>query len=164
MSARDDEERGASVGDHAPLSPRSQELIRLRLSRLGQRYTPLREALVRALAHAGRPLTVPEIVAAAPDLPQSSAYRNVTTLIDAGVVRRVVGTDDHGRFELTEELSGHHHHLVCSTCGNVEDLHPSIELERVLDSLVEAAAVQQGYQFLEHRLDLVGLCRTCRSS
>lgn len=148
----------------APLPPRTQELIRVRLVRLGQRYTPLREALVRVLAHAGRPLTVPEIVDAAPDLPQSSAYRNITTLIDAGVVRRVVGTDDHGRFELTEELSGHHHHLVCSTCGKVEDLHPSNDLELVLESLANAAAAQQGYVLLEHRLDLVGLCLRCQQA
>ena len=163
MSTRDNEARRDPAGEHAGLSPRTQELIRLRLARLGQRYTPLREALVRALAHAGRPLTVPEIVVAAPDLPQSSAYRNVTTLIDAGVVRRVIGTDDHGRFELTEELSGHHHHLICSECGKVEDLHPPTELELVLGSLAEAAASQQGYQLLEHRLDLVGLCSECRS-
>lgn len=152
------------MDDHAQLSPRTQELIRLRLGRLGQRYTPMREALVSALAQAGRPLTVPEIVTAAPRLPQSSAYRNVTTLIGAGIVRRVVGTDDHGRFELTEELSGHHHHLVCSGCGKVEDLHASADLERALDSVAAAAALEQDYQVLEHRLDLVGLCASCRAA
>jgi Fe2+ or Zn2+ uptake regulation protein len=138
-----------------------QEMIRFRLGRAGQRYTPLRQALVQALADAGRPLTVPEVVEAAGDLPLSSAYRNITALSEAGVITRVVGTDDHGRFELTEEISGHHHHLICSSCGKVEDLHSSPELERTLGRLSEVAAAEQGYEVLEHRLDLVGRCRVC---
>jgi len=48
--------------------------------------------------------------------------------MEIGVVRRVAGADDHGRFELAEELSGHHHHLVCARCGKVEDVHPSPRL------------------------------------
>jgi len=143
-------------------SARTQEMARILLGSLGQRYTPLRQALVRALATAGRPLTIPEIVDAAPDLPQSSAYRNVTILIEAGVVRRVVGTDDHGRFELAEELSSHHHHLICSRCGMVEDLRSSPQLERMLGQLAEVAAAEQGFHVAEHRLDLVGLCAGCQ--
>jgi Fe2+ or Zn2+ uptake regulation protein len=140
-----------------------QEMIRFRLGRVGQRYTPLRAALVETLAAAGRPLTVPEVVDVAPELPLSSAYRNITVLIDAGVIKRVLGTDDHGRFELTEELSGHHHHLICTACGKVEDLHSSEQLETTLGALAESAAKEQGYQVLEHRLDLVGLCRDCQA-
>ena len=73
---------------------------------------------------------MPEILAANEALPQSSAYRNVTALIEAGVVRRVTGVDDHGRFELSEDLAGHHHHLACARCGKVEDVVPSGRLEQ----------------------------------
>ncbi|HVX19721.1 MAG TPA: Fur family transcriptional regulator [Acidimicrobiales bacterium] len=133
-----------------------------RLAEVDQRYTPMRRVLVDTLGSAGRPLSMPEILAAAPALPQSSAYRNMTALIDVGVVRRVAGTDDHGRFELAEDLSGHHHHLVCGTCGRVEDVHPSPQLERALTEAARAVAASAGYQVTEHRLDLVGLCPDCR--
>jgi Fe2+ or Zn2+ uptake regulation protein len=139
------------------------DAVGLRLARLDQRYTHLRRLLVDTLAKAGRPLTVPEIVTMAPELPQSSAYRNVTALIDVGVVRRVSGTDDHGRFELAEELSDHHHHLVCADCGKVEDLHASPRLERALGEAARAAAEEQGYEITEHRLELLGLCPGCRT-
>ena len=135
--------------------------IARRLAGDDQRYTRLRRALVETLAASGRPLTIPEILAATPNLPQSSAYRNVTTLMDAGVVRRVAGTDDHGRFELAEGFSGHHH-LVCATCGKVDDIRASPRLARALAEATRAAADEQGYDVIEHRFDLVGVCPDCR--
>lgn len=138
------------------------DTVALRLARLDQRYTRLRQALVGTLSGAGRPLTIPEVLAAHPELPQSSAYRNMTALIEAGIVRRVAGNDDHGRFELAEELSGHHHHLVCATCGKVDDVAPSPRLERALAEAARAAAEEQGYAVTDHRFDLVGVCPACR--
>ena len=138
------------------------EQAALRLAGLEQRYTPMRQALVATLAGAGRPLSIPEILAHNSELPQSSAYRNVTALIDAGVVRRVTGVDDHGRFELAEELAGHHHHLACGSCGKVEDVTPSPRLERAMAEAARAVADEQGYQVTGHQFDLVGLCPVCR--
>lgn len=155
---------GALTSEPVSIAPGIHEAVALRLAALDQRYTALRRQLVETLAEAGRPLTIPEILAACPDLPQSSAYRNVTALIEIGVARRVNGTDDHGRFELAEELSGHHHHLVCATCGTVQDIHPSPRLERALGEAARAVAEEQGYEVTEHQLDLLGLCPVCRSA
>src|ERR1039458_7082705 len=140
------------------IAPSLHDAIGVRLAGLDQRYTPLRKVLVETLAASARPLAMPEILVAAPELPQSSAYRNLTALIEVGVVRRVAGTDDHGRFELAEELSGHHHHLVCAACGRVEDIPPSQRLERALGDTAREIAEQQGYRVTEHRVDLVGHC------
>jgi Fe2+ or Zn2+ uptake regulation protein len=136
--------------------------IALRLAGLEQRYTKLRRALVATMAGAGRPLTIPEILATNPGLSQSSAYRNIGTLIDAGAVRRVTGADDHGRFELAEDLAGHHHHLVCGTCGKVADVRPSPRLERALAEAARTAADEGDFDVTEHRFDLVGTCADCR--
>ena len=140
------------------------EQAALRLGGLEQRYTPVRRALVTTLSTAGRPLSVPEILAANEALPQSSAYRNVTVLIDAGVVRRVTGVDDHGRFELAEDLAGHHHHLACARCGTVEDVVPSIRLERAMDEAARLIAGEHGYEVITHQFDLVGTCPSCQEA
>ncbi len=133
------------------------------LARVEQRYTPGRRAIIDVLARAERPLTVPEILAAAgPAVPQSSAYRSLTVLIDAGAVRRVAGTDDMGRFELAEDLSGHHHHLHCVECGRVADVQALPRLERALAAAAHVAAEQTGFDVIEHRIDLVGRCTDCR--
>jgi len=146
------------------LSPSIHDAVGVRLVRMDQRYTRLRRLLVDTLASAARPLTIPEIVASTPRLPQSSAYRNITTLMDVGVVRRLPGTDDHGRYELDEELSGHHHHLVCSHCGRVDDVPASARLERALTEAARAVTDKQGYQVIEHRFDQLGLCPDCRQA
>lgn len=137
------------------------EAVERQLEAHDQRYTPMRRLLVEALVASGRPLTVPEILAQAPELPQSSAYRNLASLIESGVVQRIPGTDDHGRFELAEDLAGHHHHLVCAQCGTVEDVRHSAALERALGEAARAVAHQQGYHITEHRFDLVGVCPAC---
>jgi Fe2+ or Zn2+ uptake regulation protein len=143
------------------LTPSLHDAIGVRLAELDQRYSRQRRVLVETLAASARPLTIPEILEAAPELPQSSAYRNVTALIEAGVVRRITGPDDHGLFELAEEFSGHHHHLICAACGKVEDVLPSRRLERALGDAVRALGDAQGYQVTEHRVELLGLCPEC---
>jgi Fe2+ or Zn2+ uptake regulation protein len=143
------------------LPPGVHDEIARRLAEYDQRYTRLRKSLITTMADARRPLTIPEILAVTPNLPQSSAYRNITALMDVGVVRRVNGSDDHGRFELAEDLSGHHHHLVCANCGKVDDIPPSPRLERALAEATRAAE-EQGYGVTEHRFDLVGVCPDCR--
>jgi len=144
------------------IDPTVHHEIALRLARQDQRYTKLRRALVETLARAGRPLTITEIRADNPGLSQSSAYRNITALSDVSAVRRVTGTDDHGRFELAEELSSHHHHLVCGTCGKVEDVIPSPRLERAMAEAARAVADEAAFDVTEHRFDLLGVCADCR--
>lgn len=135
--------------------------VERRLRLRGQRYTTGRRDLVSLLAEIERPLTIPDILDRDPDLSQSSVYRNLQILEQAGAVRRLVtATDTGARFELAEDLTSHHHHLVCRTCGRIEDFEPSRELE---DALVELTAgeVAAGFRTDHHRLDLVGLCVDC---
>jgi Fur family transcriptional regulator, ferric uptake regulator len=139
------------------------EEVAVRLASLDQRYTAGRRAIVGVLEGAERPLTVPELLdQAGTSLPQSSAYRNLGVLVEAGVVHRIAGTDEHGRFELAEDLSGHHHHLLCSSCGTVADVSALPRLERALVEAAQTAADETGFEITGHRLDLVGRCADCR--
>jgi len=163
-SGRRDRPQARRSVSRVSVAPSVHEQAALRLGGLDQRYTTVRRALVATLADAGRPLSIPEILSANEALPQSSAYRTVTVLIEAGVVRRVTGVDDHGRFELAEDLAGHHHHLACATCGKVEDVVPSARLERAMDEAARAIAEEQGYVVVGHQFDLVGTCPLCQQT
>lgn len=136
---------------------------RARLAQVGQSYTANRRAIVDALIDAG-PLTLPELLDRRSELAQSSAYRSLALLTEAGVVRRIVHDTDHARFELAEELTGHHHHhLVCIGCGAVVDVELPDELEHLLDESLSAVATQAGFTLGHHDLDVHGTCAACQT-
>lgn len=136
------------------------EVARRLLSR-DQRYTGGRRALVDVLLSAGRPLTIPEVLDRSDGMSQSSAYRNLTVLVDAGAAQRVNGAGEHGRYELAEDLTGHHHHAICTSCGTVVDIHGAPRLERALEAAAAAAGSELGFVVSGHSIDLLGTCQDC---
>jgi Fur family transcriptional regulator, ferric uptake regulator len=137
-----------------------QRIVQTRLRKDGQRYNENRRAVVDLLAARG-PMTIPEILTARADLAQSSVYRNLSVLERANVVRRIVTHDEWARYELDEDLTGHHHHLICSSCGTVSDFTLTDDLEHSIDAAFTKVARRSGFRLEQHRLDLVGLCRDC---
>ena len=132
-----------------------------RLAATGQRYTASRRAIVEVLARAEGPRTLPAILHDDASLAQSSAYRNLTELIAADVVHRIVTADEHAHFELAEDLTEHHHHLICTACGRVSDFTVRPELEATLDAALARVARRERFRPDHHRLDLVGRCADC---
>lgn len=135
-----------------------------RLRGAGQRYTTQRRDLVHLLERTGSPRSIPEILADAGELKQSSVYRNLAALEQAGVVRRVPTDEEYGRYELAEELIGHHHHLVCANCGAMRDVEAPATLEGTLDATLDRIASRAGFARVQHRLELVGLCADCAAT
>lgn len=131
------------------------------LRRAGQRYTVNRRSLIEALVAADGPVTVVELLESIDGMAQSSAYRNLSVLEEAGVVHRIVTDDDTARYELAEHLTGHHHHLICERCGAVVDIDVPRLIEDEVQSLSVAVAAEHGFRIDHHRLDLVGTCRDC---
>jgi Fur family transcriptional regulator, ferric uptake regulator len=144
-----------------PMVTDIHDIVDEQLRRTRQRYTLGRRQLVQLLIDAGRPVTIPELHDLGSRQSQSSLYRNLATLEQCAVVRRLASTDDVARYELTEELSEHHHHLVCSTCGRLEDVVLSAHIEKALVEAAEEARRQADFDVDSHRVELVGTCATC---
>ena len=136
------------------------DTVRARLLAVGQRYTHQRRRLVDILTRSGNPLTIPEILRGR-RLPQSSVYRNLGDLERAGVVRRLVTDEEYGRYELSEDLTEHHHHVICSRCGTVQDLPMRADVERRMEETLGRLARSVGFAEVSHRLDLIGVCASC---
>ncbi len=157
------------VGEAAHADPVDLEDLHVtvgrRLRAASMRYSRSRYSVVEVLAAGGRPLTLPEILAAGHEqgLAQSSAYRNLGELVEVGVVRRVESGYDHSRFELHESLTGHHHHLVCIDCGRVDDFEVPDEFEAGIEGLAGVARAQ-GFRVESHRFDMLGRCPACHGS
>lgn len=132
-----------------------------RLTTHDLRYTSGRRMIVSVLRAANGPITLPELLELAGDVPQSSAYRNLSVMEDAGIVRRLVHGGDHAHFELAEELTEHHHHLICESCGSVQDFTLDADVEATLDETFERIAAAAGATVTGHTVDLFVSCRDC---
>ena len=132
-----------------------------RLRDAEQMYTKGRRELVMLLYEYGRPATILQLIDQGAALTQSSMYRNMVDLETVGVVQKIAGGDDRARYELAEELIGHHHHLICTECGSVDDFVVPASTERGLDAGFKKALVGTGFQIHGHRLDVLGICTEC---
>ena len=140
------------------------DLVALKLGNAGQVYTQKRRALVEALLNAG-PCALPELLLSGEGIAQSSAYRNLTVLEEMGVVRRLVHHGEYGRWELSEELTGHHHHhLVCNSCDVVIDVELPTHIEHLMDEEFERAAKGSKFAVDRHNIDIVGTCANCQET
>jgi len=76
----------------------------------------------------------------------------------------VITEEGVARYELDEDLTRHHHHLVCRVCGEVEDVMIAPGLERTIQRALSEVAASAGFRSDGHRLDLLGVCRRCRGA
>jgi len=65
------------------------------------------------------------------------------------------------RFELAEQFTGHHHHLICQVCGSVEDLDGCLLQSDALDAIRERVRRSRSFRLTGHDLKLIGICRRC---
>ena len=113
------------------------------------------------LRRAGNPVSMTDVVSGRSAPPQSSVYRNLAVLEHAGVVHRVVTGGEFARFELTEDLTEHHHHLICSRCGPSRTSPCLPTWKGRSTGRSTALAKRAGSPDVDHRLDLIGTCGNC---
>jgi Fe2+ or Zn2+ uptake regulation protein len=135
------------------------------LARRGRRLTGHRRAVIEALTHGRGPMTVATIHASLreprPNL--ASVYRAVNLLADAGLVR-VTHTGrgrQVARYELADQFTGHHHHLICQECGGVEDLAGCLIANEDLVRVSRRVREARRFRVTEHELRLFGVCAKC---
>ena len=87
----------------------------------------------------------------------TTVYRTLQTLADSGdidVMRPPGGEHLYRRCS-----DGHHHHLVCRSCGKtVEVVGPAVE------SWADKVAAQHGFSDVSHTLEIFGTCPECAAN
>ena len=137
------------------------QLATSQLNSINQRYTTNRRKLIGILQEATKPITINQILESNSDLAQSSVYRNLAVLEQAGLVVRIITNEDHAHYELAEHNLDHHHHIICSPCGEILDFHLSAKIEKALEESLQKIADEFGFSIDRHRLDLLGTCGDC---
>ena len=85
----------------------------------------------------------------------TTVYRALQSLADADEVD-VLRNDD-GESTYRACSAGHHHHVVCRSCGT------TVEVEgRAVETWAERVAREHGFVDVEHTVEVSGTCSRCR--
>ncbi|HWQ08246.1 MAG TPA: transcriptional repressor [Holophaga sp.] len=124
----------------------------------GFRVTPQRQALLRVLEAADRPLSVEDILARMADASSGipTIYRNLQQFAEQGWVEALSGPDQVMRFVRCRSLE-HHHHVQCERCGRMVEVE-GCAIKKAL-GVLEARC---GFRITRHELQLFGLCPRCQ--
>lgn len=125
------------------------------LDERGHRLTEPRQAVARAIVRQDGHFSVEGLYEDLPQLGRATVYRNVKLMVELGFVCRVLLNDGSLHYQVSHR--GHHHHLICTECGNSIDL-VGCGIEEVLaDKASELGFLAEG-----HWLEVYGCCESCR--
>ncbi len=133
-----------------------EELLKVK----GYKITSQRRAVLEAFIYLDKHLLtaaeVYEYVSAKSNkINSSTVYRNLEILTDAGIISRSNLDNGVNYYELN--LEGHHHHLICISCGAAEKT-SFCPMEKIKLSLEEST----DFQPIDHKLEIYGYCGRCK--
>ncbi len=129
------------------------------LQEKGYRLTPQRMLVIEALHNAEEHISAEEIYeqlhSRYPYSNISTVYRSLELMKKLNLVTETDFGEGYVRYHVAEK--GHHHHLVCRTCGRMMDLD-----ESVLYLLRDALLHDYGFKADLRHLAISGECSKCR--
>jgi len=91
-----------------------------------------------------------------PSIGQTTVYRTLKLLTEAGLAREVRFGDGRTHYEHNYKHQ-HHDHMICSECGRIIEFF-SAELEAIQDAM----AAKHRFEVTQHLLRIIGVCAECR--
>jgi Fur family ferric uptake transcriptional regulator len=137
----------------------SSDELTLMIRESGLRVTDHRLAIVALLSKTKLPITVYEIVDVLrkkEDIDQATVYRNLTSLQEAGLVRRLDFNHGHAHYELENGRASHQ--LVCTKCETFE----KIEGVAAGETIKKMMRKSKKFKLIpSNSIEIYGLCRNC---
>jgi Fur family peroxide stress response transcriptional regulator len=137
--------------------PLSTDWFLEQCARAGIKATQQRREIYRELArteeHPDAETVYTRVKRRVPAISLETVYRNLRTLEEHGVIRKVSATDYRTRFDAN---IAPHHHFVCTQCGMIRDFH-----EDRLDGFEPPDDVRALGEVKTWHLELRGVCRDC---
>jgi Fur family ferric uptake transcriptional regulator len=130
------------------------------LRKAGHKMTRQRRAVLKAIAGGRDHLTPADVYERVrqeqPGVGLVTVYRTLDMLDSLGLICEVHSGGNCRSF-LLRRPAEHHHHLVCSDCGTVEDF-----TDCDLGELECRVARETGFEIEGHLLEFSGRCEDCR--
>jgi len=127
------------------------------LRKSGYKVTKPRLLLVDILERSKDPLSAQDILEMLGNkMDQATVYRTLKSLREKGLIRQIDFMHNHAHYELERNVD--HHHLVCLTCGKMEDVH-YCEVEETYKAILRQA--RHFSEIRQHSLEFFGVCKAC---
>lgn len=127
----------------------------------GARMTDVRRAVLAFFATSSKPLSAPEMLEMLHDINLSvnktTVYRELQFLVNKNVIVELSLKQGVVHYELAD--LPHHHHLVCTECGDVSEVDCE-EVEHGI-STINKKAQKNGFVIKNHKLEFYGMCGEC---
>ena len=127
----------------------------------GLKSTSQRDAILNIFVNAGQHVSAEELYTrvkkAQPGIGYATVYRTLKLFALAGIAEERRFADGYTRYEFKAAEGHHHDHLICTRCGSIVEF----ENERI-EVLQQDVATRNGFQVQSHKLEIYGLCSSCR--
>lgn len=134
------------------------ERIIVEMSNRGYRQSKSREAILTVLSRELKPMSVQDLLSLLKKqkmmFNKTTIYREVELLERLGYVKALALRNDTVLYEI---VGSHHHHLMCTKCGDVRH----IELKENLRAEEQRIAKKENFLIQEHILEFFGICGKC---
>jgi Fe2+ or Zn2+ uptake regulation protein len=129
------------------------------LQKVALKATPARLAVIKYLESINQPVDVAGILKYLEQnqvkADQATVFRMVNQFFEKGIIQRIELGEGKYRYERS---STHHHHLICTSCGRIEDVEGDF-----ISSLEENIKNKNGFSVKAHSLEFFGICKNCQS-
>jgi len=130
------------------------------LKKVDLRATPARLAILRLLEKTKQPVdantVINEVNKEGIKTDPATVFRIMNMLTKKGLAISVQLQEGKTRYELAEKKR-HHHHLVCESCGKIEDVS-----SQMIPPLEEKIKSKHKFLIKRHTLEFFGLCQDCQ--
>jgi len=142
--------------------------LKHKLRRHTSRVTAPREAVLEFLSRSSKHMSAKEIYTAIqrnyPGIGMSTVYRTLDLLARMGVVTKLAIGDGQNRYEFkSSEKDKHHHHLICTKCGDITNYSEFLEEElKLVRKTEEKLSKKYDFVILDHNIEFLGICKKCQ--
>ena len=137
-----------------------QEVFLKHIQKQGLKRTSQRELILDVFLRTEKHLSSEDLYRLVreldPNIGQTTVYRTLKLLSDAGLAREVRFGDGRTHYEHNYKHQ-HHDHMICSRCGKIIEFF-SAELEAIQDAM----AAKHRFEVTQHLLRIIGICAECR--
>lgn len=133
-----------------------EEENKVLLKRHGLKVTPVRLEILNTFNQNSMPLDAETLFNELSLGDKATAYRTLSIFEEKGIIKRVDIRKSSVHYERVD--SHHHHHIVCTSCGYIEDF-KDCAIEGILDSVTQKTHAFTS--ITDHSIELFGLCNSC---